>query len=354
MTAPWLRNAWYAAAWSADVAPGTQLARTIVNEPVVLFRQPHGTLVAFADVCPHRLAPLSFGTVLPNGNFQCGYHGLQFDAGGTCVHNPHGNGKITANLTVRTFPVLEKYGVAWVWPGEGAPNASALADFAMFENVAPLHSSLQEYIRVDAPYTLLQDNLMDASHVPYVHLGTLGNAGEMSEEPETVLEQNGDTVAITRTFRRTKVIAIIDLMYRSGGRPADTFNTIRWDPPGSILVFSGAFDSGNHRETGTGYGAMHLLTPETETTTHYHFWAVRWNPRDPDEGAAQQVLNVLNTVRRKAFEEQDAPIIEAQSRTRLRLGPARQPSMLFTDAAAARVQRILDARIAAETAELVT
>ena len=152
---------------------------------------------------------------------------------------------------------------------------------------------------------MLQDNLLDASHVP-VHV-TLSNPGQKDEEPEAMLEQNGDQVSITRKFSNKKVIAIIDMQYRSNGRTADTWNTIRWDPPGSVLVFSSANDHGADRSTGTGYNGMHLLTPETETTAHYHFWAARWNPRDPDEASSS--IRKPSTPRGGAFEEQDVPIM---------------------------------------------
>jgi phenylpropionate dioxygenase-like ring-hydroxylating dioxygenase large terminal subunit len=344
----WVLNAWYAAAWSENVAPGAMLARTILNEPIVLFRQPDGKLVAFADSCPHRFAPLSLGKVLPNGNLQCGYHGLEFDARGACALNPHGDGTIGAELKVRSYPICERYGVAWIWPGSNEPDEGKIADFSMFENVPELYRSSHDYIHVDAPYTMLQDNLMDASHVPFVHVGTLVTSTQKDDEPEALLEQNGDQVAITRKFSNKPVMAIIDMQYRSNGRPADTWNTIRWDPPGSILVFSSANDHGADRSTGTGYNGMHLLTPETETTAHYHFWAARWNPRDPDVESSLKIQEVLNVVRRRAFEEQDVPIIVAQARNRQRLGLSHRPSMLFTDAAAVRVQRILDGLIAAE------
>ena len=52
-----------------------------------------GSVAALEDRCCHRAAPLSRG-VLEDGVVQCGYHGLEFDAAGACVHNPHGNGVI--------------------------------------------------------------------------------------------------------------------------------------------------------------------------------------------------------------------------------------------------------------------
>lgn len=346
-SAPWLRNAWYAVTWAAELTAGKLLARTILNEPLVIFRQPDGAVVALADYCPHRFAPLHIGKMLPDGRLQCGYHGLEFDATGRCVRNPHGDGKIPPSAAVASYPIVEKYGVAWIWMGTATPSEE-FADYSMFSDVAPLFQSIQDYLFIEAPYTAVQDNLLDASHVSYVHPGALGNV-DMVATAETTLEQRGDQVEVSRFSSDVPVPSILDLQFRSGGVRADKWNTIRWDPPGNILVFAGVTGRGAERASGTGYYGMHLLTPETETTTHYHFWAARWNVRDTDEATTLAVRKSLDVSRRQAFEEQDAPVIEAQNRVRARLGPAARPALLSVDAAAVRARRVLEARIARES-----
>ena len=57
----WLRNCWQVAAFTTEVIGGQLLARTILDEPIVLFRARDGRVVAFQDRCPHRYAPLSKG-----------------------------------------------------------------------------------------------------------------------------------------------------------------------------------------------------------------------------------------------------------------------------------------------------
>src|ERR1700731_404960 len=95
-----LRNTWYVGAWSADVAPGTLLARTLLGEPIVFARTQSGEITALYDRCPHRFAALSRGQV--HGELlMCGYHGLQYNAAGACVANPHGNKKIPPGAIVR-------------------------------------------------------------------------------------------------------------------------------------------------------------------------------------------------------------------------------------------------------------
>ena len=96
-----MRNAWYAAAWEDElIEKGRLVARPILGEPVVLFRQADGKAVALEDRCSHRFAPLSMGKVLPGDRLQCPYHGLEFDTAGACVKNPHPPGNIPARARI--------------------------------------------------------------------------------------------------------------------------------------------------------------------------------------------------------------------------------------------------------------
>ena len=52
-----VRNAWYVAAWSAEVGRDL-LSRTILDEPVVLYRRTDGRAVALAGLCALSLAGL--------------------------------------------------------------------------------------------------------------------------------------------------------------------------------------------------------------------------------------------------------------------------------------------------------
>jgi phenylpropionate dioxygenase-like ring-hydroxylating dioxygenase large terminal subunit len=83
-----LQNAWYAAGWS-HMFEATPLARTIHDQPIVIYRGEAGAPIALADKCPHRFAPLSRGKI-KGDRIACGYHGLEFDSSGQCVRNPHG------------------------------------------------------------------------------------------------------------------------------------------------------------------------------------------------------------------------------------------------------------------------
>jgi vanillate O-demethylase monooxygenase subunit len=74
-----LKNVWYQAGWSRELDDAGQIARTIIGQPVLVFRNADGTPAAVVDRCPHRLAPLSAGRIA-DGVVTCGYHGLGFPA----------------------------------------------------------------------------------------------------------------------------------------------------------------------------------------------------------------------------------------------------------------------------------
>src|ERR1700677_2748431 len=132
-SARFLRNIWYVAAWSQDVVPGAIFGRRILGESIVLFRAPDGRISALADYCPHRFAPLNLGKMLPNGRLQCGYHGLEFNATGACVHNPHGNGIIPPAAVVPAYPITEKHGIVWIWMGNRVADPSLIPNFSILD-----------------------------------------------------------------------------------------------------------------------------------------------------------------------------------------------------------------------------
>ena len=183
---------------------------TILEEPIALYRVPDGMSVALEDRCPHRFAPLSRGKV--NGaNLQCAYHGLEFSSDGACARNPWGDGSIPGAARVRTYPVVERDMVIWVWMGD--PLLAQEKD--VLDLSAHLHEPKQTAVwgafRIRAHYEIVADNLLDLSHGAYLHKGTLSNGGEDEiRTSRSRLEQNGNTV--TNRIRR------------DGVRPAPTFS----------------------------------------------------------------------------------------------------------------------------------
>jgi vanillate O-demethylase monooxygenase subunit len=91
-----------------------------------------------------------------------------------------------------------------------------------------------------------------------------------------------------------------------------------------------------------------MLTPESDRTTHYFFTAVRFNVKTTDEALNRQIQDKISTTRRFAFEEQDAPVIEAQQQIIDAATTPVDPVILAIDVGPVRYKRILQKMIEAE------
>jgi vanillate O-demethylase monooxygenase subunit len=334
---------WYVAFWSNDLDDGGLHARRVLNEPIVFFRAASGEVVALEDTCPHRFAPLSLGKVVDGERIACAYHGLQFDRAGACVFNPHTDHKIPPAATVRSYTVVERYSLVWIWMGADVPDRDAIPDYECLDTARPEHVSTRNYMTIAADYRLIVDNLLDLSHVPFLHAGVL--TGTVNDAIEVT--QDGNTVTIARWSYDVPVPSLTNMMFRNDGKNVDSWLLMHWRPVGCMILDTGVREPGTAKEDGTGYFGLHMLTPETATTTHYHFAAVRFNapPRTLEEDLA--IRDTISVGRKYAFEAQDAPVIEAQQRRMNEIGD-RRPALFAVDAGAVRVQRVIASLIAAE------
>src|SRR6202012_3346140 len=137
----YLRNAWYVAAWSDDLAEGQLLGRVILKQPVVLYRKADGNVAALDDRCSHRFAPLHMGKVVHGDRVQCPYHGLEFAASGACVLNPHGAKNIPSRAHIRSYPVIEKHKAIWIWMGDRPAGPAKVPYFSVLDNVPEMHAT---------------------------------------------------------------------------------------------------------------------------------------------------------------------------------------------------------------------
>jgi vanillate O-demethylase monooxygenase subunit len=341
--ARFVRNAWYVALWSHELVAGKLAARTILNEAVLLFRRADGTVAAMADTCSHRFAPLSMGQLLPGDRVQCPYHGLEFGADGRCVHNPHGHqangsGAIPAAAHLRSYPVVERHRLIWIWMGGKTPDPGKIPDYSCLDSADPLHVTEPGYLLMQAHYELVVDNLLDLSHICYLHAGLLGTADAVAAEISMV--QTGDTVTVTRRSADAAMPSMLRLM--GAGERGDQWTSISWFPPSCLLLDFGGTPTGAPKADGTGYLAIHLLTPETARTTHYNFTAVRFNVRTEGEAANLEIRGEIAAGRRFAFAEQDQPVIEAQQRRMDQAVGPLKPVLLAIDAGPVQYQRVLD------------
>jgi phenylpropionate dioxygenase-like ring-hydroxylating dioxygenase large terminal subunit len=342
----YLRNAWYVAAWSDNLADGQLLSRTILKEPIVLFRKSDGHIAALQDRCPHRFAPLHMGKIVGGDRVQCPYHGLEFDASGACVLNPHGTKNIPPRARVRSYPVTEKHKAIWIWMGEQPPDLTKVPDFSVLDNVPEMHATKRDRITIRANYELIIDNLLDLSHTSYLHDGILGNSDTV--ESEITVEQDGDDVVVARYARDATAPGLFAILMPSTPERVDKFTRMRWMAPSNLRLLTGICAPGAVPESGTGYHAIHMLTPESDKTTHYFFTAVRFNVLTADDRLNAQIQDKISTTRRFAFEEQDAPVIEAQQEMIDAAATAVDPIILAIDVGPVRYKQILQKLIHAE------
>jgi phenylpropionate dioxygenase-like ring-hydroxylating dioxygenase large terminal subunit len=315
-----LRNAWYVAAWANELG-GTPLGRTLLNEPVVLFRDTDGKVAALEDRCCHRGAALSMG-VLAEAGLQCGYHGLTFNGEGRCVLIP-GQSKIPDRARIRSYPVVEKNEFVWIWMGEPDQAAPELiVDYPYNEDhVNWPHNHAM--MAVQCNYQLLIENLMDLTHLGYVHTKTIGG------DPRAHVEAQ---MKVTRTEYGIKYIrwmlnAEPPPTYKSAigfkGR-IDRWQEFEYYAPSNVLQYVGALDAGTgaydqgKRDGGFALRVFHAITPETDDTSFYFWTAANGYRRDDPQANADVVAQITFT-----FDE-DKLIIEAQQKRLKGHDPGRQ------------------------------
>jgi vanillate O-demethylase monooxygenase subunit len=296
---PFLRNSWYGAGWADDIDAPQR--RVICGKPIVLYRDGTARINALLDICPHRAASLSMGRV-SNGNIMCPYHGLEFDRSGTCVANPHVEGP-PGGLKVRQFAVAERYGAIWVWMGDPAASDEALLpNFPILDD--PSLTVQRGHTVIAANYQLVIDNLLDLSHGEYLHAGTLGTPGA-ARSMKANARSTDRGVAVDRMIFNNKPNPLFAKVWTKSQR-VDQQSNIEWVAPSTILLDIFATVAGGARSEGINFPQLHLVVPETETTTNYYFAIGRdFAVGDPSMSAV-----VMDTAR-KAFEEEDRPIIEA-------------------------------------------
>ena len=339
----YLRNCWYAASWDHELGV-EPVAITVLDEPVVLFRSGDGEVRALQDTCPHRFAPLSRGRI-KGSVIACGYHGLEFDGMGRCVRNPHGKGVIPNALSVRAFPVAMHCGMIWIWMGEAdRADRSRLPSFPDREgdHFAWVHGQLD----VSANYELVIDNLLDLTHVEFLHpfLASPGN----SERTRFRAEQRGDEVSAYYDVEGEPISGLFRLLWDGKEDTANLIAYMHWQAPSNLLLETAMSVQKEVGETDPRVQIIHLLTPASEDKTRY-FWAAGRNlARDDD-----QISQMLHFGTQSAFENEDEPMIQAvRSRMKSNDLMAHNPALIATDEAGVRARRILARQISQERQDM--
>jgi phenylpropionate dioxygenase-like ring-hydroxylating dioxygenase large terminal subunit len=329
---------WYVAAFAWELKD-KPLARTLLNRPVVLFRA-NGQVSALEDRCCHRHAPLSVG-FLEECGIRCGYHGLLFSPEGRCIEIP-GQANIPKTACVRAYPVEERNQIVWIWMGRTPDSQPTHPAPEHPWHDDPAYQFKGDVYHYKAPYQLIHDNLLDLTHLGYVHVKTIGGNAKVHVTADMTVTNGPDWVRVVRHMRDSQPPPTYLEAWPFTGK-IDRWQEIEFKVT-YFLIWTGGMDAGSgdlndpHRE-GFHMRGFHGITPETETTSFY-FWTIssNKNPARPD------MVETIHKATAFTFDE-DRAIIEAQHANITRFGESPMVGILV-DAAPNRARAIV-ARLSA-------
>jgi len=337
-----LRNGWYTALWSHELTD-KPVGKTFLNEKVVLFRNASGKVGALEDCCCHRAAPLSKGE-LSGEYLACGYHGLKFDVNGRCVEVP-GQPEVPSGAKVRAYPTHEKNNVVWIWMGDAdKADTAKIPDLPWLSD--PKWAATPGRLYVKTNYQFIIDNLLDLTHVAHVHKKTIAGDPREATTP-TKTERLPDGVRVGRWM----LDFVPPPLFAKAGNfkeNVDRWQFVTWHPPGVVYLDVGCAKANTgapqgDRSHGISIWSSHLITPETEHSSHYMFGFSRDFKIDDKE-----MSKLLFEGSRATFLE-DVEFLEAVQNNR-EDGSLDGLIHITADAAQLQARRMLSTMIGAEQA----
>ncbi|MEO8096808.1 MAG: aromatic ring-hydroxylating dioxygenase subunit alpha [Acidobacteriota bacterium] len=324
---------WYVAGFSWEFRD-KPVARTLLSQAIVLFRA-GGEMAALEDRCCHRNLPLSFGAV-EGAQIRCGYHGLLFARDGRCVEIP-GQAHIPPMACVRAYAVEERNQIVWIWMGrtaESRPTERA-PEHAWHDD--PGYEFKGDVYHYNAPYQLIHDNLLDLSHLGYVHTRTIGGNARIHTSAEMTVEDGPDWVRVVRHMLDSEAPPTYLEAWPFAGR-IDRWQEIEFRVS-HFLIWTGGMDAGSGdlndpARAGFHMRGFHGITPETESSSYY-FWTISAN-RNP---ARPDMAEKVHRAAALTFDE-DRAVIEAQHANIARFAEARMMG-IKVDTAPNRARRIV-------------
>ena len=343
---PQLKNTWYLAAFDYEVNTERLLARRYAGVPVVLWRRADGGIAALHDVCPHRFVPLSRGQLVGD-EVECWYHGLRFDQSGACTRIPTQD-SIPRSACAQTYPVVERHGCIWIWVGDPARADPARIPDYFYQKHPDWIEMGHGFLTINAHCQLVVDNLLDLSHIAFVHRRTVGNAS--SAEAEFNTEVSDDSVTVETWIPDQPPVPLWQKAFSNYPHHVDHWLNMRWQPPGFFFMDVGVKPVGATREDGIFSLTSHILTPADDRTTYY-FWCSTRQPSFGDRVIDRNFSTAVNFT----FHE-DKEIIEQQQQRLDELGindmagDYNFPLSVHADKGALQARRVMQRLLAAERA----
>jgi vanillate O-demethylase monooxygenase subunit len=334
------RNGWYVAAFAQDV--GRELvSRTILNQPVVLYRKEDGEAVAVGGRCPHRHFPLG-KSCLKGDIIVCGYHGIAFGPDGACTDVPSQD-HVPRSYRIPTYPLVEHGLWLWIWMGDADKADPALLpdldDIGL--TIADLYPAPLFTLEVPCRYQLLNDNLLDLTHLAFLHSSSIGSI-ENARATEEVTQE-------ARVLRSRRYIRDSDptpAMARRAKGKVDQIVGMDFHLPGLHAGIGDHYEATGHPDRWGKPLArsrpFHAITPSTFDTTYY-FFAISTMEADHAERSRAFLKPVLD--------EDVFASAEIEKMIKLYGGNPPQELMLKSDHNAVLGRRMLQAMMDAEAAE---
>jgi len=340
---PYPFNNWWVAAYSHEVSRDI-MGQTILGERVILYRTEAGEAVALSGICPHRAFPLDKSWLVGDA-VQCGYHGFTFDRQGTCVLVPsQPDGGVPTNSNLRHYPVHERGGLVWIWTGQ-----EELADIAQVPDAEAIGMGAEGWtgggttpFTVDCRYTLLIDNLLDLSHAGFIHRASIPVADVIVAIPAELFETDV-SINVQRISRNTPSNPLLAMQFPQHDGLFDLHADAEYFSPALIRTGGPFYPAGSNDPMGTE-NFLHLLTPETPTTTHYRVAIVR-NFQIENGGLTEAIVDVVENV----LPEDKVAVTYIEEVLQQAGGPLREVSARV-DTGALKVRRRLEAQIRHEMA----
>lgn len=343
---PFPLDQWYVAGFSSELTD-KPIGRTFLNQKVVLFRTGEGQVAALEDRCCHRSLPLSCGTV-EGGGVRCGYHGLLYAPSGQCIEIP-GQDRIPAKAKVKSYTVVEKNQIIWIWMPkiEGSVPTRPVPDYGYHDD--PRYKFGSGNYHYNAPWQLIHDNLLDLSHLGYVHLKTIGGNAGLHMNAEMKVTSEGDNVRVVRLMPNSAPPPTYKAAWPFGEK-CERWQEIEFDVT-YLKIWTGAVEPDTDAIDDPNRGGFHMrgfhgITPETETTCHY-FWSMA-STKHPD-----MPENIDAVIEQTAFTfDEDRTVIEAQFKNMQDFAEKATWTDIHVDVGANRARRII-ARLLEDRASVV-
>lgn len=298
---PFLNNAWYAGGWDEELDGGRTLARTILAQSILFFRRTDGSIAALRNQCAHRYAPLHLGR-REGDAIRCAYHGLQYDSDGRCIHSPQASP--ISGISVRSYPAEQRDGLIWIWMGDrDKARVDLIPNYSFYSDAKP-SCRFRDYIHSAGHYELMSDNIMDLSHIDFLHPSSLGPGSISIARPKVTA--SGDMLHIKWESTGQKAAPIYDPFLPEPGGLVDQELEVVWRPAALMFLTNRMTPVGYPREDSIVGSSAHLMTPESETSTHYFYLGIRNFDVDNAEGNAARAASI-----KQAFALEDKPMVEA-------------------------------------------